>query len=78
MVNKQTRKTRLYDRNQVIKLNNSENPRRQGSNRHYIFAVIQHGMTVDQFLKRAIRYKGGTKDLQILEESGHITILPLK
>ena len=78
MAEKQTRKTRLYDREQVIELNDDENPRRKGSNRYMIFDAIKDGMTVDEFLKSVAEYKGGTKDLQILEDSGHIVILPLK
>ena len=78
MAEKQTRKTRLYDRAQVIELNDDENPRRKGSNRYMIFDAIKDGMTVDEFLKSVAEYKGCTKDLQILEDSGHIVILPLK
>ena len=77
MPEKQTRKTRLYDRAQVIRLLSAENPRRSGSNRHSIFAAIEDGITVDEFLFRVSEYKGGTEDLQILEESGHIEIEPL-
>ena len=75
MPEKQTRKTRLYDRSQVILLLNAENPRRNGSNRAAIFDVIQDGMTVDEFLKEAVEFKGGTKDLQILVNSGHVNIV---
>ena len=73
MSEKQTRKTRLYDRSQVISLVNSENPRRNGTNRASIFAA----MTVDEFLLAVEHLKGGTKDLQILENSGHVEILPM-
>jgi hypothetical protein len=74
---KQTRKTRLYDREQIIVLKNSENPRRKGSNRAAIFEIIRDGMTVDEFLELAGEWNGGTKDLQILAESGHVHIVPL-
>jgi hypothetical protein len=74
---KQTRKTRLYDRAQKINLLNPENPRRTGSNRHSIFAAITNGMTVDEFLAAVSEFKGGTKDLQILEESGHVQVEPM-
>jgi hypothetical protein len=73
---KQTRKTRLYDRAQTISLLNPDNPRRTGSNRHFIFAAISDGMTVDEFLSAVLEAKGGTKDLQLLEESGHIRVNP--
>jgi hypothetical protein len=76
MSDKQTRKTRLYDRNQLIKLLNTENPRRKGSNRSLIFEAIRDGMTVDAFLKASSQWNGGTKDLQILVNSGHIKVLP--
>ena len=76
MSDKQTRKTRLYDRNQLIKLLNAENPRRKGSNRSLIFEAIRDGMTVDAFLKASSQWNGGTKDLQILVNSGHIKVLP--
>jgi hypothetical protein len=71
---KKVRKTRLYDRAQVISLINIENPRRKGSNRASIFDAIVDGMTVDDFLQAVAEFKGGTKDLQILEESGHVQI----
>jgi hypothetical protein len=71
---KQTRKTRLYDREQIISLVVPENPRRKGSNRASIFDAIQDGMTVDEFLAAVAQFKGGTKDLQILEQSGHVRI----
>ena len=77
MSEKQTRKTRLYDRAQKISVLNPENPRRTGSNRHSIFAAIADGMTVDEFLAAVSEFKGGTKDLQILEESGHIRVEPM-
>ena len=76
MSDKQIRKTRLYDREQVIQLINPENPRRKGSNRAAIFEVLQDGMTVHEFLRLASEWNGGTKDLQILVESGHVDILP--
>jgi len=75
MSDKQTRKTRLYDRDQLIKVLNTENPRRKGSNRFLIFESIKAGMTVDAFLKASAQWKGGTKDLQILVDSGHIEVL---
>ncbi len=77
MSDKQTRKTRLYDREQIIMLTNPENPRRKGSNRAAIFETIRNGMTVDEFLELAGEWNGGTKDLQILAESGHVHIVPL-
>ena len=77
MGDKQTRKTRLYDREQIIMLTNPENPRRKGSNRAAIFETIRNGMTVDEFLELAGEWNGGTKDLQILAESGHVHIVPL-
>ena len=76
MSDKQTRKTRLYDRNQLIKLLDTENPRRKGSNRSFIFEAIRDGMSVDAFLKASSQWNGGTKDLQILVNSGHIEVLP--
>ncbi len=76
MSDKQTRKTPLYDRNQLIRLLDTENPRRKGSNRSLIFEAIRDGMTVDAFLKATRQWNGGTKDLQILVNSGHIEILP--
>jgi len=75
MSDKQTRKTRLYDRKQLIKILDTENPRRKGSNRFLIFESIRGGMTVDAFLKASAQWKGGTKDLQILVDSGHIEVL---
>lgn len=77
MSEKQTRKTRLYDREQIIILKNPENPRRKGSNRAAIFEIIRDGMTVDEFLELAGEWNGGTKDLQILAESGHVHVVPL-
>ena len=74
MSEKQTRKTRLYDRTQKIFLLVPENPRRKGSNRASIFDSIEDGMTVDEFLAAVLEFKGGTKDLQILEQSGHVRI----
>ena len=74
MSEKQIRKTRLYDREQVIQLKNPENPRRKGSNRAAIFEVLQDGMTVHEFLTLAAEWNGGAKDLQILVESGHVAI----
>ena len=74
MSEKQTRKTRLYDRTQKISLLIPENPRRKGSNRASIFDSIEEGMTVDEFLAAVLEFKGGTKDLQILEQSGHVRI----
>jgi hypothetical protein len=76
MSEKQTRKTRLYNRNQLIRLLDTENPRRKGSNRSLIFEAIRDGMTVDAFLKASSQWNGGTKDLQILVNSGHIEVLP--
>ena len=77
MSDKQTRKTRLYDREQIIMLTNPENPRRKGSNRAAIFEIIRNGMTVNEFLELAEQWNGGTKDLQILAESGHVHVVPL-
>ena len=74
MTDKRKRKTRLYQRNQVIHFLNSENPRREGSNRHKIFAAILEGMTVDEFLDAVSEFKGGTKDLEILVKTGHLQI----
>lgn len=74
MTDKRKRKTRLYQRNQVIHFLNPENPRREGSNRYKIFAAIQEGMTVDEFLNAVSEFKGGTKDLQILVETGHVEV----
>jgi|TARA_R110002012_G_scaffold321933_2_gene552500 hypothetical protein len=74
VADKRKRKTRLYHRNQVIHFLNTENPRREGSNRHKIFAAIQEGMTVDEFLDAVSEFKGGTKDLQILVKMGHLQI----
>ena len=33
-------------------------------------------MTVNEFLELAGEWNGGTKDLQILAESGHVHVLP--
>ena len=74
VTDKRKRKTRLYQRNQVIHFLNPENPRREGSNRYKIFAAIQEGMTVDEFLNAVSEFKGGTKDLQILVETGHVEV----
>ena len=74
MSEKQTRKTRLYDRSDIIQLINDQNPRRAGSNRHSIFEAIRNGMTVDEFLALVYEFNGGTKDLQLLEESGHVSV----
>jgi hypothetical protein len=71
---KQKRATRLYERTQVIHVINSENPRREGSNRFSIFECLKDGMTVNDFLTAADRFKGGNKDLQLLEEAGYISI----
>ncbi len=78
MSEKQMRKTRLYDRAQRIFLLNLENPRRKGSNRAAIFDAIRDSMTVDEFLMAVSEFKGGTKDLQILEESGHVQVEALR
>lgn len=74
MSEKQKRATRLYKRDQVISVVNSENPRREGSNRFSIFSCLKDGMTVNDFLNAVDRFKGGNKDLQLLEEAGYITI----
>ena len=74
MSEKQKRKTRLYDRDQTIALLSDENPRRANSGRWFIFDSIEDGMTVDEFLIATAKYNGGTKDLQLLEKSGHIEI----
>jgi ribosomal protein L36 len=74
---KRSRKTRLYNREQRIYLLNKENPRRKGSNRASIFDAIQDGMTVDEFLTAVSEFKGGSKDLQILVNSGHVEVEPL-
>ncbi len=76
MSEKRTRKTRIYDRAQVISVVNPVNPRRKGSNRWSIFEEIRDGMTVGDFLEVVAVRKGGTKDLQLLVESGHIEITP--
>ena len=34
-------------------------------------------MTVNEFLELAEQWNGGTKDLQILAESGHVHVVPL-
>ncbi len=78
MSERQIRKTRLYDRGQVISLLNSENPRRSGSNRAAIFDCIEDGMTVHEFLIVVAEFNGGTKDLQLLEETGYIRVEPLE
>ena len=75
MVQKQKRKTRLYQRSQTIKILNPNNPRREGSNRFRIFQAIEDGMTVDKFLALVSKFNGGTKDLQILINSGHIEVM---
>ena len=77
MSEKRSRKTRLYDRAQRIFLLNQENPRRKGSNRASIFDAIRDGMTVDEFLTAVSEFKGGSKDLQILVNSGHVEVEPL-
>ena len=77
MSEKRSRKTRLYDRAQRIFILNLENPRRTGSNRASIFNAIKDGMTVDEFLTAVSEFKGGTKDLQILVNSGHVEVEPL-
>jgi|TARA_R100000687_G_C6378811_1_gene131630 hypothetical protein len=74
VADKRKRKTRLYHRDQVIHILNAENPRREGSNRYKIFAAIQEGMTVNEFLDIVSEFKGGTKDLQILVKMGHLQI----
>ncbi len=74
MSEKQTRKTRLYNRSDIIQLINDQNPRRAGSNRYSIFEAIRSGMTVDEFLALVYEFNGGTKDLQLLEESGHVSV----
>jgi hypothetical protein len=75
VVEKQKRKTRLYQRSQIIKILNPNNPRREGSNRFRIFQSIKDGMTVDKFLALVSEFNGGTKDLQILINSGHIEVM---
>lgn len=72
---KQKRKTRLFQRNQIIRILNDVNPRREGTQRYEIFQAIRNNMTVDEFLDIVIPLKGGTKDLQILVESGHVEVL---
>ena len=76
MPEKQKRATRLYERTQVINLEPVavDNPRREGSNRYMIFECLKDGMTVDEFLTAVDRFKGGNKDLQLLEEAGYISI----
>ena len=71
---KQKRKTRLFQRNQIIHIVNGENPRREGTQRYKIFEALRNNMTVDEFLDIVIPLKGGTKDLQILVESGHVEV----
>jgi hypothetical protein len=46
-----------------------------GTQRYEIFQAIRNNMTVDEFLDIVIPLKGGTKDLQILVESGHVEVL---
>lgn len=75
MAEKQKRKTRLYQRSQVIKILNPNNPRREGSNRYHIFQALENNMTVDKFLALVSKFNGGTKDLQILINSGHIEVM---
>ena len=75
MAEKQKRKTRLFQRNQIIRILNDVNPRREGTQRYEIFQAIRNNMTVDEFLDIVIPLKGGTKDLQILVESGHVEVL---
>ena len=72
---KQKRKTRLFQRNQIIRILNDVNPRREGTQRYEIFQALRNNMTVDEFLDVVIPLKGGTKDLQILVESGHVEVL---
>ena len=72
---KQKRKTRLFQRNQIIRIVNDVNPRREGTQRYEIFQALRNNMTVDEFLDVVIPLKGGTKDLQILVESGHVEVL---
>ena len=76
MSEKRKRATRLYKRTQVISVHESAetNPRREGSNRYMIFECLKDGMTVDEFLTAVDRFKGGNKDLQLLEEAGYITV----
>ena len=74
MADKRKRKTRLYQRTQVIHILKPDNPRREGSNRQKIFASIREGMTVDEFLDVVSELKGGTKDLQMLVNSGHVEV----
>ena len=75
MAEKQKRKTRLFQRNQIIRIVNDVNPRREGTQRYEIFQALRNNMTVDEFLDVVIPLKGGTKDLQILVESGHVEVL---
>ena len=70
----QKRKTRLFQRSQIIHILNSENPRRKGTQRYEIFEALRDNMTVDEFLDKVIPLKGGTKDLQILVDSGHVIV----
>jgi hypothetical protein len=72
---KQKRKTRLFQRTQIIHILNDQNPRREGTQRYEIFEALRNKMTVDEFLDKVIPLKGGTKDLQILVESGHVKIV---
>ena len=72
---KQKRKTRLFQRNQIIRIVNDVNPRREGTQRYEIFQALRNNMTVEEFLDVVIPLKGGTKDLQILVESGHVEVL---
>ena len=71
---KQKRKTRLFQRDQIIHILNGENPRREGTQRYEIFEALRNNMTVDEFLDMVIPLKGGTKDLQILVNSGHVVV----
>ena len=45
MAEKQKRKTRLFQRNQVIHILNGENPRREGTQRHQIFEALRERFT---------------------------------
>jgi ribosomal protein L36 len=72
---KQKRKTRLFQRTQIIHILNDENPRRKGTQRYDIFEALRNNMTVDEFLDKVIPLRGGTKDLEILVKSGHVQIV---
>ena len=52
-----------------------ELPVRKGTRRAEIFALIQDGMAISDFLNAARKLNGGSPDIQIALDKGYITVV---